>query len=267
MRTKIVLVLLFILNICLTSNFAQLAVPLTNGHAHNDYEKPWKPLTKALEQGFVSIEIDVFPFKNQVKVAHIGLFLNSAQDIENMYFKPIENWLKEKGQFFEDAQQVLILMIDIKQNGTEAYKLLKEICLKYDFIKNGKVKILLSGNKPYDEVLADTLRLMQIDGGVGDIENPFYNKKTVPRISTAYSRFFKWTGNGEIPELELRKLRELVQRTHAHGRTLRFWAMPNNKRVWKLFLEEGVDWMNIDDLVGFRKFYEDYKKTKLTDKK
>lgn len=239
---------------------AQLAQPLPNGHAHNDYEKPWKPLTKALEQGFVSIEIDVFPYKNQLKVAHVGLFLDAAQDLETMYFKPLETWWKEHGQFFADSQQVLTLMIDIKQNGGEAYFLLKELCEKYAFVKDKKVQILLSGNKPYKELLADSLRDMQIDGGMGQLQNPLYPAQIVPRISAAYSSFFKWKGNGKMPTKELQQLRELVQRTHFEEKTLRFWAMPNHEKVWKLFLDEGVDWMNVDDLEGFRKFYENYQK-------
>lgn len=259
MHLKIALFLLLILNI-VSEIQAQLAEPLPNGHAHNDYEKPWKPLTKALEQGFVSIEIDVFPYKNQLKVAHVGLFLDAAQDLETMYFKPLEAWWKEHGQFFKDSQQVLTLMIDIKQNGGAAYLLLKELCGKYALIKDGKVSILLSGNKPYKEVLEDSVRSMQIDGGVGEIQHPFYTPQLVPRISAAYGSFFKWTGNGKMPANELQKLRELVQRTHADRRTLRFWAMPNNKKVWKLFLDEGVDWMNVDDLEGFRQFYENYQK-------
>lgn len=245
---------------------AQLAKALPNGHAHNDYEKPWSPLTKALEQGFVSIEIDIFPYREELKVAHIGFFLDLAPELEELYFKPLELWLKEHQQFFEEPNQRLILMLDIKQNAAKSYDLLKLLCLKYqhlittyypfqDSIAYGKVDILLSGNKPYAEVLNDSVRFMLIDGGLNDINDTVKTSQIAPRVSANYHHHFKWRGKGAMPQKERQELRILVQKAHADHRKLRFWAMPNNSSVWKVFLDEGVDWINVDKLEDFQKFY------------
>src|SRR5688500_5296112 len=49
---------------------AQLqAVPLTNAHAHNDYEHP-RPLLDALDRGFCSVEADIHLVEGRLLVAH-----------------------------------------------------------------------------------------------------------------------------------------------------------------------------------------------------
>jgi hypothetical protein len=267
MLQKIVLILIII---CSTiSCDAQLAKPLPNGHAHNDYEKPWPALTKALEEGFVSVEIDVFPIKDKLKVAHIGLFAGLGPELEDLYFKPLEAWLKEHGQLFSDPEQRLTFMIDIKQGAPKTYTMLRVLCEKYkhlitcryplqDSIHYGKIDLLLSGHKPYNQVMADSVRYMLIDGGLGEINHATRTKEIAPRISTRYGSLFNWRGVGEIPANERQKLRAIVKKAHADGRKVRFWAMPNKAAVWQVMLDEGVDWMNVDELEEFRLFYESY---------
>src|SRR4051812_44226103 len=43
--------------------------PLKNAHAHNDYLHP-RPLFDALDQGFTSVEVDVFLVNGQLLVGH-----------------------------------------------------------------------------------------------------------------------------------------------------------------------------------------------------
>lgn len=264
MLQKIPLILFFILTISRLNGQPTEALP--NGHAHNDYEKTWPALTTALSKGFVSIEIDVFPFQEKLKVAHIGLFLGAAPEIETLYFRPLENWLKKHERLFLNPEQRLIFMIDIKQNPTATYALLRQLCKKYkhlithyypekDSTVYGVLDILLSGKKPYQEVFNDSVRYMLIDGGLGEINHPHRTEKIVPRVSARYGSLFKWKGRGEMPEKELSRLREIVTKAHANGRKVRFWGMPNKIAVWKLLLKEGVDWMNVDDLEKYRIFY------------
>ncbi|MDC0231326.1 hypothetical protein OAK19_05110 [Aureispira] len=254
-------------------SYCQLAEALPNGHAHNDYEKCRPALIKALEEGFVSIEIDVFPYRNKLKVAHVAFLLGTAPDLENMYFLPLQKWLKDHGQLFSEPEQRLIFMIDIKRDGAEAYVLLRQLCQKYkhlithyfpsnDSVSYGKVDILLSGNKPYAQVLADSVRYMLIDGGLSDIGNPQHSSVIAPRLSAAYHSLLNWRGIGHMPELENKKLKNIVEKAHKDGRKVRFWAMPNNTAVWRKMHDTGVDWMNVDDLRRYRKFYEGYRSAK-----
>jgi alkaline phosphatase len=50
-------------------------------------------------------------------------------------------------------------------------------------------------------------------------------------------------------------LRKLIKKAHQAGRKVRFWASPNKPEVWKKLMDEGADWINVDDLKGFNDFY------------
>ncbi|MCP4442455.1 MAG: hypothetical protein GY810_26405 [Aureispira sp.] len=165
--------------------YAQITTAIPNGHAHNDYEKARPALTEALKTGFVSIEIDVFPYKGQLKVAHIPLFLGAAKNIEELYFEPLEQWIKAYGQVFKEQDQPVIFMVDIKRQSTLAYQQLRALCQKYeqlltiqyplqDSIKKGPLQIILSGHKPYELVKSDSIRYMLVDGDLGKIGNSIY---------------------------------------------------------------------------------------------
>jgi alkaline phosphatase len=57
-------------------------------------------------------------------------------------------------------------------------------------------------------------------------------------------------------------LDELVNLAHAEGRQIRFWAAPETPELWKQFLDLGVDWIHVDDIAAFQKFYLDYQQGK-----
>jgi hypothetical protein len=155
-------------------------------------------------------------------------------------------------------------MVDIKRNSEKAYLLLKELCKKYEHLltvrysntaalKEGPLQILLSGSKPYELLYKDSVRYMQLDGGLGDIANQKFGSELIPRVSTSYRGNFKWRGPGKISNKELEFLRETVRKAKSDGRQLRFWGMPNNLNVLNLMLKEGVHWLNIDRLGQLKK--------------
>lgn len=244
---------------------AQKPKALSFAHAHNDYEKLFrKDFVNAIEAGCSSVEIDVFPYGNKLKVAHVPLFLGIRTDFEKRYLKALDKFIKEEENIYANPNDKLILMVDIKRNSERAYLLLKELCKKYehlltvrfsdtDYVKEGPLQILLSGAKPYELLYKDSVRYMQLDGGLGDIANQKFGIELVPRVSTSYRGNFKWRGPGKISEKELEFLRETVRKAKSDGRQLRFWGMPNNLKVLNLMLKEGVHWLNIDRLGQLKK--------------
>ena len=244
---------------------AQKPKALSFAHAHNDYEKLFrKDFVKALKAGCSSIEIDVFPFRNKLKVAHIPLFLGIRTDFEKRYLKALDKFIKEEKYIYANPDDKLILMVDIKRNSEKAYLLLKELCKKYEhlltvrfsdtaYVKEGPLQILLSGSKPYELLYKDSVRYMQLDGGLGDIASQKFGSELVPRVSSSYRGNFKWRGPGKISNKELEFLRETVRKAKSDGRQLRFWGMPNNLKVLNLMLKEGVHWLNIDRLGQLKK--------------
>ena len=61
-----------------------------------------------------------------------------------------------------------------------------------------------------------------------------------------------------MPKAQKEKLSELVNVAHDHNRQIRFFGLPQNVNVWRELLDAGVDWINVDKLEMFAKFYKDY---------
>ncbi len=250
------------------------AQDLPRSHAHNDYEK-WgrKSLYRALQHGFLSIEIDIFCLakgaekyeKKHLRIAHIPLFLRLRPNLEDRYFRRMRHWLREHPRP-ADAPPI-ILMLDLKNAPAAAYYQLRQLCEKYadmlciyypksDSLRRGAVQILLSGSKPAGELLADTVHYMALDMGLGTIGDSVLHARIAPRVSSSYRGNFRWRGawGKKMPEKELAHLRDCVKKAHADGRELRFWAMPNRRIVWQTFSQEGVDWLNIDRLRRYQRW-------------
>jgi hypothetical protein len=157
------------------------------------------------------------------------------------------------------------LLIDIKTNGEQTYAVLKTVLAKYSDIINvpsaattprKAVNVVATGNRPAAVIAADRNRLAGIDGTLSDLDSD-QPAHLIPWISDNWRSFFKWRGKGPIPPEEREKIRTAVQKAHAHGRRLRFWAAPDNPAVWQELYDDGVDLINTDDLPGIARFLND----------
>jgi len=262
MRIYQYLLILIFLSSALKVN-AQDFILLPVGHSHNDYNRE-RPLFDALDYGFTSIEVDVYWDNGRMVVTHDDKDLDKKPTLEELYLEPLQQIIKNNGgNVFRDFDAQLVLMVDLKSEKVETYAALKEIFSKYlDIINHfegdneisGPVKVLLSGNPPIQLIENEQRRYFFVDGAI-DQWSKSYPVDLMPRASTNYRSYFKWYGKGDMPETEQRKLRELITKAHESERKVRFWGCPNRIEVWKKLLDEGVDWVNVDDLKGFYEFY------------
>ena len=233
-------------------------------HSHNDYTRK-NPLHDALENGFSSIEVDVFYRKGKFLVAHTVLGIRKNKTIEKLYLAPLKNIIEaNNGSVYKNDSIVLEVMIDTKGNWTiEQLRELENHLLNYkdlftfyenDVVKYGAVKVLLSGGRYKEWVKNDNPRLFSVDAGIGDITSTF-SSDLIARNSTSYGSQFKWKGRGEMPLAEKEKLQQICNHAKAYNRKVRFWACPNNKNVWRELLNAGVGWVNVDKLKKFNQFY------------
>lgn len=58
-----------------------------------------------------------------------------------------------------------------------------------------------------------------------------------------------------MPDAELLKLKQIVQRAHQQGRRVRFWNSPDNPNFWQAMHVAGVDLINTDNLPGVADFF------------
>ncbi len=259
------LVGVFLLGI-ITCVGAQLPLELARGHAHNDYDKSWPALYTALEKGFRSIEVDVYAHRGQLKVAHWPIALGRAPDLESLYFRPLDSLYNAHSPWLS-AGTPLILMIDLKGKGRTAQILLDSLCRQYTALfchfddssqYQAPVQLLLSG--AYDEAYTPQPHYWQLDGRWQHLKT---SSALVPRISQPYRASFSWKGRGEMPMEERALLRLLVEQAHKANKTLRFWGAPNRRALWQVFWEEGVDWIQVDDIEGYTLFIESLENRKI----
>ncbi len=244
------------------NTFSQ-SILLPVGHSHNDYIRQ-NPLFEALSYGFTSIEVDVFLHDNRMVVTHDNKNLNEKPTIQELYLDPLRLMIKENnGTIFINDSTQLVLMVDLKSEKVATYQALKSLFEKYkDLIEWyqgekviwGPIKVLLTGGPPVDLIEKEENRYFYVDGSI-DQWSEDYPVNLMPRASTNYRNYFKWFGKGEISVQEEKKLRELITKAHAAGRNIRFWGSPNKPKVWEKLLDEGADWINVDDLKGFSEFY------------
>jgi hypothetical protein len=255
--------LIFTLLLFSLASFADAQIA-QHGHAHNDYMHT-RPLFEALENGFVSIEIDVFLHNNDLIVSHTATGLDKKPDIEELYLKPIQKIIHDNGgHVYKDYTGPVIFMVELKTSAGPAYARLEEILDKYkdmlavysqdSLIKQGPIQILITGNKPYVQISGEKTSYATIDGDIKDLKDTRY-LHIITRYSDPWSLYFTWTGNGPMPQEEKDRLDTLVADVHRKGKQIRFYAIPDKPEVWRVLLNAHVDWVNTDKLKEYNHFY------------
>ena len=229
---------------------------LVNGHSHNDYKQN-KPLQTALFYKFRSIEADVFLINNRLIVSHVFPLFKKRLTLQELYLKPLFDSIQKNGFLYAGYSKSIVLMIDFKSDAHATYTALKHVLEDYKSIltsvQEGKViernvTIVITGNKPYKDVLEDSSRFMFIDENLMNVIDSKYDSTVCYMASTKYANVLAWKGNGKINKTEQELLKSLVKAAHDKGKVVRLWAMPENEKVWEELLNCELDLINTDNL-------------------
>jgi hypothetical protein len=251
--------------VCRAGSKDTLGLPYP-AHAHNDYNHE-RPLFDALENGFRSIEADVYSRGDSLYVAHDRRDIRPGRTLRELYLGPLERYMSNGDGIIYDSACPLILLVDIKDNGLATYKLLDRILNGYrdmlcsvspDGYVGRSVMVVVSGNRPIDYMMNQTHRFAFVDGRLEDLSE-VYSAKLMPLVSDRWTKYFSWMGKGEMPEKQRALLQMYIKQAHEKGQLIRFWATPDapgeeREAVWKELLDAGVDLVNTDDLGGLRAF-------------
>jgi hypothetical protein len=259
------LLLLFQSVVCGAISKDSVSLPYP-AHAHNDYDHE-RPLFDALENGFHSIEADVFSLGDSLYVAHDRRDIKPGRTLQDLYLKPLAKYIANEEKIIYNSACPLILLIDIKDNGLTTYKQLDSILNDFSEILSkvspdgyfpGSVMVVVSGNRPIEYMMNQTQRFAFVDGRMEDLSEEYY-PQLMPLVSDRWTKYFTWMGKGDMPENERTQLRSYVQQAHEKGQFIRFWATPDTpgeerEAMWTELLEAGVDLLNTDDLGGLNAF-------------
>jgi glycerophosphoryl diester phosphodiesterase len=231
------------------------AEPLGRAHAHNDY---WhdRPLSDALDQGFCSVEADVFLVDGDFLVGHDRGELRPGRTLRRLYLDPLkQRVLENSGRVFPNGP-LFMLLVDIKADGERAFAALEPVLHDYREMlcrfedgqyHAGAVQVVLSGDRPLEAMKRAERRYSFYDGRLSDLESDL-PATLMPLISDRWPSHFRWRGDGPISPAEAERLKGIVRRAHRDGRRVRFWATPEKPTVWRQLLEAGVDHINTDRL-------------------
>jgi hypothetical protein len=237
------------------------AQPLERAHAHNDYEHE-RPLFDALDQGFTSVEADVWLVDGELYLGHDGPDL--TRTLRGRYLEPLaQRFRADGGSLYPHWDGTLRLLIDVKSDGSAAWPVLERQLARYPElmttyrqgrVHEGAVTAVVSGNRDLPAMQSATTRRSFYDGRLSDLGKGI-SPDLMPLVSNNWSAI-GYTG-GPFTDAHRAALRSAVDRAHAEGYEIRFWATPDapgatRDTVWAEELAADVDVYNTDDLAGLR---------------
>jgi glycerophosphoryl diester phosphodiesterase family protein len=239
----------------------QSPIPLINAHAHNDYEHS-RPLLDALDQGFCSVEADIYLVDGQLLVAHNRSQVKRDRTLQSLYLDPLRERIQKNGGRVYAGGPEVTLLIDFKSEWKATYEVLRTLLKEYSGMltsfRDGKMErkailIIITGNRSRAMFEGENPRFAALDGDIEDLDSNL-PAVLIPWISSNWTKTFRWRGRGEFPEAEREKLRSIVARAHEEGRRVRFWGAPDVPLFWSELRAQGVDLINTDDLPGLQRF-------------
>jgi len=247
-----------------------VASPLINAHAHNDYYHE-TPLRDALEQGFCSVEADVFLHRGELYVAHSFSEIKEKRTLDKLYLHPLQEIVNENQQSQPRDPPAAVgvfpksagfqLLIDFKSEAKSTLAALQNALEPYHpmltryhqgKIIPGAVTIVISGNRPIQQITKAPSRYVFLDGRLADGKE--ITAEIAPIVSESWNTHFEYRGVGEMTDKEKNKLDRIVDNVHEQGKRIRFWALPDRPQGWQVALDAQVDLINTDKLKALRTF-------------
>ena len=185
------------------------------------------------------------------------------------------------------------LLVDIKTNGTESVVGIRHDDYKLNFLlyiralpfilkalqplrsagylstsRNGKlttsvVTVIGTGDSPLDIIKALEPRDYFFDAPLTQLNdvslNTTWNATLSPIASAHYGATVGWNGLTTISDEQRNIITTLVNNAHTRGIEVRIWDMPRwpviaRNNIWRELLNDGVDWLNVDDVEDASKF-------------
>ncbi|GAA5927347.1 phosphatidylinositol-specific phospholipase C/glycerophosphodiester phosphodiesterase family protein [Sporobolomyces koalae] len=255
-------------------------------HSHNDYWRQ-VPLFDALSYGCKSFEADIHLVdlgnnSTEILVGHKTVSLSHARTLKSLYLDPLEAVLDlqnpsnalavnesssiDNGVYDYDPSQSVQFLLDYKTSGPDLHDAVisylshfreRNLLSYYDSttktFTERPITVVCTGNCPVDLVKQQQPRFIFYDTPLLEVENADYGSEVAPLASGSLRRLFGRIGSLDLSGDKLVELRRLVDIAHAKGIKTRFWETPSwpvfkRDATWKTLIDNGVDWINADDL-------------------
>lgn len=250
-------------------------------HSHNDYWRK-QPLYSALAAGCTGVEADVWPIGDSLHVGHTRRELTPDKTLYTMYIEPLERILTERnfeqsngmarGVFSINPEQTLVLLIDVKSHPEATWQLLLEeleplrekgwLSRVVDgaFVP-GPITVVGTGDSSLKLVESNPFRDVFLDAPLAELDEGKYSPVNSYYASVSFKKSIGRFGRHGLKPHQLQKLRKQIAAAHERGLKARYWGTPDwplhaRNGLWDVFIDEGVDFLNIDDLAAAREVFE-----------
>lgn len=232
-----------------TALFAQpTAYTVANLHSHNDYEKPF-PFWAAYNQGFGSIEADIYLRGGQLIISHDTIQVKLGRTLDSFYLKPLQDCIKKNDGFpYADHTRRLQLLVDLKTEAVPTLGALVEKLKDYPLITASTgVQVVITGNRPDPTAFAGYPSFVYFDGELYR-DYPAEALTRIVMLSDDFKRYAKWNGKGSIIATERAALEKAIGKARSLHKKLRFWNAPDVINSWYTFMKLGTDFINTDHI-------------------
>lgn len=243
---------------CSRNNTARLEAnqPCPAFHSHNDYAQQ-EPFLGAYRAGAASIEADVFLVDGTVMLGHDE---PTGETIEGVYLEPIRQAFdKNGGSVYPDGRGIQLL-VDLK-DGVQSLEALQELISQkyrecFDVRHNeGAALLVVTGDKVKPAEYERYADFVYFDTRPGENLTEAQLER-VALVSDYFGRYSKWKGNGTMKETDRQKLKVAIDKAHAWGKKIRFWAFPDNPNAWRTAATMGIDYVNTDHPADVAEYFE-----------
>ena len=235
---------------CIISN-AQKKYTVANAHSHNDYLNE-KPFQLAFENGFGSIEADVFPVNGSLLVAHHKKDTQSQRSLKNLYIDPLLRSFDALGK------RKLSLLVDIKEDYELSLALLaKELEPLKKYLSTPDqpnfISIVVSGARPSPAQYKNYPGYIFFDD---DLKLPHNANEwsRVALVSLPFNKISGWDGKNDLKRKDRKVLAHIIDSVHTAGKPVRFWAAPDTETSWKWQMKLGTDLIGTDQINDLANF-------------
>lgn len=237
---------------------------VSNAHSHNDYEQK-TPFLLAYNEGFGSIEADVFLQNDSLYIAHDTEELKAHRTLREFYLKPLADKVNQNGGHpYSNATKPLQILIDLKTDSIHTLAALVRLLKQYPSLTNASsLQFVITGNRPDPSLFITYPSFIWFDGELW--KN--YSAEALSRIvmlSDDLHTYLQWNGKGKPPEKEWTSLEKAVAKAHHLGKKVRFWDAPDFINAWYQLMHLGVDYINTDNIVMLSSFLQNLPKATYT---